>query len=264
LLIGIIAGLALAAYTAVRFSVIMPAIALDEPIDLQSAIRATRGRAWQLWRGLLATLSPVLIIAAGLSFYVAKSGSASWAASSLQGFTVITAVPLAVVFLTLSYFRYIRKAAKPRMKVIGEPPLHVRLFYDVQRYFILSSRTVALFLKQCMPKPKAKPKPQSMRRRPVVNPASANRKDDLARKVAEKLANMEEEKLIKLAALLEDKAETVEVKKSANVNIQSSSSIKPKARPAPAAELRVPATPTARRRLIKKDDMKIISGDERP
>ena len=45
LLLTMLMGLALVAYTAVRFSVIMPAIVLDEPIDLQSALRATRGRA---------------------------------------------------------------------------------------------------------------------------------------------------------------------------------------------------------------------------
>lgn len=239
LLVGIVAGLAVAAYTAVRFSVIMPAIALDEPIDLQSAVRATRGRAWQLWRGLLATLSPVLVIAAGLSFYAAKSGSAAWAASSLQGFTIITSVPLAVVFLTLSYFRYVRREAKPKMKIIGEPAWHVRLYYDLQRYVTLVARTVGLFAAQF--KPKAKPATQSVRREPTLRktvkpqspwqrPAAAPKprqaarhgfneapkpvakKEELARKVAEKLADLEEDKLAKLAALLEKESEP-EVKK---------------------------------------------------
>jgi len=166
LLIGIVMGLGLAAYTAVRFSVIMPAIALDEPIDLQSAMRATRGRAWQLWRGLMATLSPVLIVAAGLAFYAARSGSSAWAASSLQGFTVITAMPLSVVFLTLSYFRYVRREAKPKMKIIGEPAWYVRAWYEVQRVFFFSTRLMMLLMKQLQPKPKVKPQPRSQAQRP--------------------------------------------------------------------------------------------------
>lgn len=261
LLIGITAGLALAAYTAVRFSVIMPAIALDEPIDLQSAVRATRGRAWQLWRGLLATLSPVLLIAAGLSFYAAKSGSAAWAASSLQGFTVITSVPLAVVFLTLSYFRYVRREAKPKMKIIGEPAWHLRMWYDLQRYTTLVARTVNLIAKQLVPKPKAKPvrrepslrtqvkaKTQTPWQRPAAapkprqaakhgfNPAAASaakpKKEELARQVAERLADMEEEKLARLAAMLETDAgaQTAEVKKPAGQAGEIKSSAAPTAR----------------------------------
>ncbi|HCM84381.1 MAG TPA: hypothetical protein PKW15_00215 [Alphaproteobacteria bacterium] len=236
LLFGIVAGLALAAYTAVRFSVIMPAIALDEPIDLQSAVRATRGRAWQLWRGLLATLSPVLIIAAGLSFYTAKSGSAAWAASSLQGFTIVTSVPLAVVFLTLSYFRYVRREAKPKMKVIGEPAFHIRMWYDLQRYVMLVLRTAGILLKQLQPKAKIKPAPQARRQEPTLrrqaapasaaartkpaapkpSPAPQPSKEALARKVAERLADMEEEKLARLAALLEKDEPVAEPKMAAN------------------------------------------------
>lgn len=236
LLVGIVVGLAVAAYTAVRFSVIMPAIALDEPIDLQSAVRATRGRAWQLWRGLLATLSPVLFIAAGLSFYAAKSGSAAWAASSLQGFTVITSVPLAVVFLTLSYFRYVRKNAKPKMKIIGEPAWYLRAWYDLQRYTTLVLRTVGLFFAQL--KPKARPAPQPVRREPRFDTAakkpapvaptprtSARQaagikpeadKEKLARQVAEKLAGMEADKLAKIAALLDEEKHEARDKRTAD------------------------------------------------
>ncbi len=223
LLIGIVMGLGLAAYTAVRFSVIMPAIALDEPIDLQSAVRATRGRAWQLWRGLLATLSPVLIVAAGLSFYAARNGGAAWAASSLQGFTVITAVPLSVVFLTLSYFRYVRREAKPKMKIIGEPAWYVRAWYDMQRVFAFVAKVAVLAAQQfkAKPKPAANPvaknwPPQkaktatattAVRRTPRFEAAAPGKpvseKEHLARKVAEKLADLEEEKLAQLAALLE-------------------------------------------------------------
>jgi len=214
LLVGIVAGLALAAYTAVRFSIIMPAIALDEPIDLHSAMRATRGRAWQLWRGLIATLSPVLIIAAGLAFYASRMGGAAWAASSLQGFTVITAVPLAVVFLTLSYFRYVRREAKPKMKIIGEPAWHVRLWYEVQRAAGFGMKLMVLLFKLLMPKPKERAAPprgaSRTVRRPAQNaaryaapPAAPEGKADLARKVAEKLVDLEEEKLAQLAALLE-------------------------------------------------------------
>jgi len=228
LLIGIVMGLGLAAYTAVRFSVIMPAIALDEPIDLQSAVRATRGRAWQLWRGLLATLSPVLIVAAILSFYASRHGGAAWAASSLQGFTVITAMPLAVVFLTLSYFRYVRREAKPKMKIIGEPVWYVRTWYEVQRVFAFGAKLVILMAKQFQAKPKPMPQArpttsaQPVRRSPRFEAAAPRRaekvaepsptvvppseKEQLARKVAEKLADLEEEKLAQLAALLEKNA----------------------------------------------------------
>jgi hypothetical protein len=227
LLVGIVAALALAAYTAVRFSVIMPAIALDEPIDLQSAIRATRGRAWQLWRGLLATLSPVLIITVMLAIYAGKTGASAWAASSLQGFTVITAVPLSVVFLTLSYFRYVRKSAKPKMKIIGEPAWHLRAWYEVQRVFLFVGKVMAAAIAAMQPKPKPQPQPQPVqrprpatRRAPVSEPMRPMRaahmgqrraapaptdKDDLARRVAEKLANLEEEKLAKLAEILDVK-----------------------------------------------------------
>lgn len=239
LLVAIVAGLALAAYTAVRFSVIMPAIALDEPIDLQSAVRATRGRAWQLWRGLLATLSPVLLIAVALSFYAARTGSAAWAASSLQGFTVITAVPLSVVFLTLSYFRYVRVGAKPKMKIIGEPSWYLRAWYEVQRVFLLLGKTGALLMESLAPKPRpavapvsvrtaprataartqARPSPQPTPRRtarPAATPAARpdgdkkpelDKKTVLARQVAEKLVDLEEEKLAQLAALLEGRGQ---------------------------------------------------------
>jgi len=245
LLIGIVMGLGLAAYTAVRFSVIMPAIALDEPIDLQSAMRATRGRAWQLWRGLMATLSPVLIVAAGLAFYAARSGSSAWAASSLQGFTVITAMPLSVVFLTLSYFRYVRREAKPKMKIIGEPAWYVRAWYEVQRVFFFSTRLMMLLMKQLQPKPKVKPQPRSQAQRPpaplrrapqfdstvqsrpqrTVDAPTApiSGKEDLARKVAEKLAGLEEDKLAQLAALLEKNSRTkpVAASKSKPTNVTS-------------------------------------------
>lgn len=232
LLAGIVMGLGVAAYTAVRFSVLMPAIALDEPIDLQSAVRATRGRVWQLWRGLLATLSPVLIIAAILSFYAASSGSAAWAASSLQGFTVITAVPLSVVFLTLSYFRYVRGNAKPKMKIIGEPEWYVRIWYEVQRVFLLMGKTAALLCNSFKPKvkpapvrrpgfAKATPGKSSMAQarptpRRTANTAAAkstvppDKKSDLARQVAEKLVDLEEDKLAQLAALLEPRGEKPE------------------------------------------------------
>jgi len=227
LLIGIVMGLGLAGYTAVRFSVIMPAIALDEPIDLQSAVRATRGRAWQLWRGLMATLSPVLIVAAGLAFYAARSGSSAWAASSLQGFTIITAMPLSVVFLTLSYFRYVRREAKPKMKIIGEPAWYVRVWYEMQRAFFFGARLMMLMAKQLQPKPKTKPQIRPQAQGSRVRPASRaetvqpsphpsvatappplSGKEDLARKVAEKLAGLEEDKLAQLAALLEKNSPT--------------------------------------------------------
>lgn len=259
LLIGIVVGLAVAAYTAVRFSVIMPAIALDEPIDLQSAVRATRGRAWQLWRGLLATLSPVLLIAAGLSFYAAKSGSAAWAASSLQGFTVITSVPLAVVFLTLSYFRYVRKNAKPKMKIIGEPAWYLRAWYDLQRYTKLIVQTAGLFFAQLKPKPKAataqplrrEPRFETATRKPVSNaptPRTSVRqaagirpeadKEKLARQVAEKLAGMEADKLAKIAALLDEEKHEAREKRIVDEKPEAKTVRKPAA-PAPAPTRRM-------------------------
>lgn len=230
LLAGVVMGLALAAYTAVRFSVIMPAIALDEPIDLHSAVRATRGRAGQLLRGLLATLSPVLVAAVALSFYAVKSGAGAWAASSLQGFTVITAVPLSVVFLTLSYFRYVRGAASPKMKVIGEPEWYVRAWYLLQHGANFGVKMIGLVSAQVLqmlrskPKPKQKSKFEATVRRapnftaqhatpvssmPSMRPAATQTvappaaKADLARKVAEKLVDLEEDKLAQLAALLD-------------------------------------------------------------
>lgn len=205
LVMAMMMGTALVAYTAVRFSVIMPAIALDEPIDLQSALRATRGRAWQLWRGLMATLSPVLIVAALLAFLAHRFGASAWAASGIQGFTVITSIPLAAAYLTVSYFRYIRRTAKPKMKIIGEPGFSDRMKLRMKRYADFMSDLAALLQKQFKPKPKNQSALHPAARRAVYpTPAAAamRPRSDLARQVAEKLVNLEEDKLAQIAEIL--------------------------------------------------------------
>ena len=155
----------------------------------------------------MATLSPVLVIAALLAIAAHRLGASAWAASGIQGFTVITAIPLAVAYLTVSYFRFIRRAAKPKMKIIGEPSFAMRVKFALKRYRDFMAECAALLARQFV----LKPKDQSALRRAAATSAK-NAQSDLARQVAEKLATMEAGKLEQIAALLNKEA--AEAKKS--------------------------------------------------
>ncbi len=177
MLVATLLGLAVASYTAVRFSILLPAMYHDVAIDLHRILRSTRGQAKTIWLGLLLTLSPILVVTCLLLVVQIGYGPFPWVAGLLQGFTLISAVPLSVMFLAFNCHRYSQITLPPRIKT-------VRAAQRSATTLRLSFYTVALFLAHLnnvlgklttLPKKQPAPRPAARKAgpQPRARPAAA-------------------------------------------------------------------------------------------
>ncbi len=164
-----------ASFSMVRFSFILPAIALDRSADLPSAMFYSKSQFWRLWSGLMLTLSPVLLIGVVLQMLGTVPG---WVVALRSWGVWLAAIALGLIYLTLHYLDYVAPDLAfnrdPRYKVMqeGRHPL-VKAMHRYLRFALAIWQLVMLFWQPAAATPA---RPMYRRRRAVRRLAAPHRK----------------------------------------------------------------------------------------
>jgi len=104
------AGLAIALLVLPRVSLVLPAIALGEPLSLADAWRATRGNTWRLaWASLLCSLPPFVPFVPLFWYADLDARTASVIIGTIFSLAYVLIVTIAVTLLSLAYRYFVRQ-----------------------------------------------------------------------------------------------------------------------------------------------------------
>lgn len=155
-----------ASFSMVRFSFMLPAIALDRAADLPAAMYYSKTQFWRLWSGLMLTLAPVLLVAIGLQL----AGNMPLWLIALRNWGIwLFTIALSLIYLTLNYLDYVAPdlvfSRDPRYRVIGQNDFWLKLRKNFCRFMRFATGLWQLALAFWHPMPAVHPFTQRYTRR---------------------------------------------------------------------------------------------------